>query len=193
MYCSPFSGDLLVGMNRAIDIYSQIGKVLRYNKNGEHTQTIQGNIPQILYNSPCYITENNNGDVVVSDLILGAVVVTSREGNHRFSYEGPLFGYRLKPRGVCTDALSHILVCDFTSYTVQLLSQDGEFLKYLLTKQTLGIDDYFLESLSYDFHTHCLWVGTWRSASKVSVYRYINRHPFNEGTSKFISGIIVTG
>lgn len=36
-----------------------------------------------MFSSPRYITENNNGDVEVSDST-GAVVVTDREGIHRF-------------------------------------------------------------------------------------------------------------
>lgn len=36
-----------------------------------------------LFSSPRYITEHNNGDVEMSDST-GAVVVTDREGIHRF-------------------------------------------------------------------------------------------------------------
>uniref|UniRef100_K1QSB8 Uncharacterized protein n=1 Tax=Magallana gigas TaxID=29159 RepID=K1QSB8_MAGGI len=57
---------------------------------------------------PNYITENNNGDIAVSDY--DAVVVTEREGRHRFSYTGHPAESVLRPRGICTDALSHILV-----------------------------------------------------------------------------------
>lgn len=64
-----------------------------------------------LYNGPHKITENNNEDVVVSDLS-GAVVVTDSGGRHRFSYTGHPPGSGMLPSGVCTDALSRILVCD---------------------------------------------------------------------------------
>ena len=114
-----------------------------------------------------------------------AVVVTSGEGIHRFSYTGPPpSGSGLEPGGICTDALSNILVCDLTSGTVQLLSQNGKFLKYLLTNPSLGIDHFAPRGLSYDFYTHCLWVGSrsWDGDSMLSAYRHINRHPAILGT-----------
>nr|XP_022307567.1 uncharacterized protein LOC111113566 [Crassostrea virginica] len=62
VYCSPFSGNLLVGYFSDISI---TGKVVRYDSTGKITQTF--NPLDDLYRFPRYITENNNGDVVVSD------------------------------------------------------------------------------------------------------------------------------
>nr|XP_034309446.1 uncharacterized protein LOC117683740 [Crassostrea gigas] len=190
------------------------GKVTRYNQSGQLTQTIQhDNTGRGLYRQPNYITENNNGDVVVSDYIYpsGAVMVTERGGRHRFSYTGPPSGSRLDPRGgrhrfsytgppsgsrldprggrhrfsytgrpsgsgliprgICTDALSHILVCDIRTKTVQMLDKDGQFLSHLLTEsQEMGEP----WDLSYDVNTHRLWVGS-RDNNKLCVYRYITR------------------
>ena len=177
VYCSPSSGDLLVGMNRFDTLTDMvIGKVMRYN---EASTIPQNNTPDKLYQHPLFITENNNGDVVVSDSQRRAVVVTLRKGDHRFSYKGPLpSGPQLEPSGVCTDVMSNILVCDARTVTVQMLSRDGDFLKYFLTKESPGID-YSPYCLSYDFYTHSLWVGsgTWTSVNKMFLYRYINRHP----------------
>ncbi|XP_065929645.1 uncharacterized protein [Magallana gigas] len=169
VYWSPSTGDLLVGM-WYINDYTKKGKVTRYNPSGQLTQTIQhDNTGRGLYSEPNYITENNNGDVVVSDF--SAVVVTERGGRHRFSYTGPPSGSRLWPRGICTDALSHILVCDDSTNTVQMLDKDGQFLSHLLTKsQEMGEP----RSLSYDVNTHHLWVGSVDN-NKVCVYRYITR------------------
>ena len=167
VYCSPSSGDLLVGM---CGKHTHVGKVMRYNNAGILTQTIQeGKTSLTLYSDPRYITENNNGDVVVSDTWPGkAVVVTSYEGKHRFSYRGPPSGSDLDPYGVCTDVLSHILVCDNATDTVQMLNKDGEFLSYLLTREAVTNP----RSLSYDMNTHQLWVV---SSNKVCVYRYLDR------------------
>ncbi|XP_052683225.1 uncharacterized protein LOC128163636 [Crassostrea angulata] len=178
VYWSPSTGDLLVGM--CYIHHTETGKVTRYNQSGQLTQTIQNdNTGRGLYSYPSYITENNNGDVVVSDCIglSGAVVVTERGGRHRFSYTGPPSGSRLSPRGICTDALSHILVCDDTTDTVQMLDKDGEFLSHLLTKSQEMREPW---SLSYDVNTHRLWVGSGdflglRDNNKVCVYRYITR------------------
>nr|XP_034310410.1 uncharacterized protein LOC105324563 isoform X1 [Crassostrea gigas]XP_034310411.1 uncharacterized protein LOC105324563 isoform X1 [Crassostrea gigas]XP_034310412.1 uncharacterized protein LOC105324563 isoform X1 [Crassostrea gigas]XP_034310413.1 uncharacterized protein LOC105324563 isoform X1 [Crassostrea gigas]XP_034310414.1 uncharacterized protein LOC105324563 isoform X1 [Crassostrea gigas]XP_034310415.1 uncharacterized protein LOC105324563 isoform X1 [Crassostrea gigas]XP_034310416.1 un len=165
VYWSPSTRDLLVGMR-----YKQIstGKVTRYNQSGQLTQTMQhDNTGRQLYRNLNYITENNNGDVVVSDFM--AVVVTERGGIHRFSYTGPPSGSGLRPLGICTDALSHILVCDRRTETVQMLDKDGQFLSHLLTKSQEMHEPW---SLSYDVNTHRLWVGSW---DKVFVYRYITR------------------
>lgn len=80
MHWSPFTRDLLVGIYRK---EPQTSKVIRYNQSGKLTQIIyQDKTGQELYNLPNYITENNNGDVVVSDYDdddpCGAVVVTER-------------------------------------------------------------------------------------------------------------------
>nr|XP_022288016.1 uncharacterized protein LOC111100425 isoform X1 [Crassostrea virginica]XP_022288017.1 uncharacterized protein LOC111100425 isoform X2 [Crassostrea virginica] len=106
VYCSPSSGDLLVGMCREdTDTDTFTGKVMRYDNTGKYKQTIphDDNTPHTLYRTPGFITENNNGDVLVSDFDRLAVVVTSGEGVHRFSYTGPPpSGSRLEPRGICT-------------------------------------------------------------------------------------------
>eukprot|EP00105_Crassostrea_gigas_P027125 XP_011448354.2 PREDICTED: uncharacterized protein LOC105342926 isoform X2 [Crassostrea gigas] len=172
VYWSPSTGDLLVGM-RNYD--TETGKVTRYNQSGQLTQTIQNdNTGRGLYRLPLYITENNNGDVVVSDYIdymSGTVVVTERGGRHRFSYTGHPSGSGLWPRGICTDALSHILVCDSKTNTVQMINKDGQFLSHLLTESQEMRGPC---GLSYDVNTHRLWVGS-QYNNKVRVYRYITR------------------
>ncbi|XP_065931668.1 uncharacterized protein [Magallana gigas] len=173
VYWSPSTGDLLVGMYND-DTYT--GKVTRYNQSGQLTQTIQNDSTGMgLYSEPYYITENNNGDVVVSDFDdmygSGDVVVTERGGRHRFYYTGPPSGSGLRPRGICTDALSHILVCDDTTETVQMLDRDGQFLSHLLIRPS-GI--FSPRSLSYDVNTHRVWVGS-LSNNTVVIYRYITR------------------
>nr|XP_034305496.1 uncharacterized protein LOC105339367 [Crassostrea gigas] len=181
VYWSPSTGDLLVGMSLSTedllvaicDNDTVTGKVIRYNQRGQLTPTIQNdNTGRELYRQPLYITENNNGDVVVSDWS-GAVVVTERGGRHRFSYTGHPSGSGLEPHGICTDALSHILVCDCTTDTVQMLDKDGQFLSHLLIRPS-GI--FYPRSLSYDVNTHRLWVGSGSLYNNtVVIYRYITR------------------
>ncbi|XP_056003831.1 uncharacterized protein LOC125662105 [Ostrea edulis] len=167
VYCSPSTGDLMVGMCNY-----DTGKVTRYNSSGQHILTIQhDNKRHTMYSAPFYITENTNGDIIVSDWRRGAVVVTERGGRHRFSYTGPPSGSSLNPHGICTDALSHILVCDYNTDTVQMIDKDGHFLSLLLTRQH-GINK--PHSLNYDDKTHLLWVGSYLT-NTVSVYRYLQR------------------
>lgn len=108
---SSLNLDLLIGMYRKDP---RKGIVTRYSQSGKLTQIIQkDNTGLELYNDPRYITENENGDVVVSDSIFpGAVVAIDRNGKHRFSYTGHPPGSELMLWGISTDALSHILLCD---------------------------------------------------------------------------------
>lgn len=147
VYWSMITNDLLVGMYRKD---KQTGLVSRYNKSGQWTQTIEQDSTGLeLYCKPYYITENHNGDVVVSDFGLhtfGAIVVTDHEGRHRFSYTGPQPESVFQPLGICTDSMSHILVCDTLTRSIQLLHKDGQFLCYLEIEGQLLFFQYF----SYD-------------------------------------------
>nr|XP_034333806.1 uncharacterized protein LOC105343600 [Crassostrea gigas] len=170
VFWSQSNGDLLVGMCRGFTI-ANIGKVIRYNQIRGLTQTIEHNDRgQELYENPIFIAENNNGDVVVSDA-LSAVVVTERGGKHRFSYTGHPSGSGLWPCGICTDALSHILVCDYGTSSIQIIDKNGQFLSFLLTKSE-EIDE--PRCLCYDVDTHHLWVGS-EYSNKLCVYRYITQ------------------
>lgn len=172
VYWSPRTRELLVGM---LGWDSMTCKVNRYSRDGFLQQTIQyKNTGQDLYKEIYYITENNNGDVVVSGSVgsekwTGAIVVTERGGKHRFTHTGPHFA----PRGICTDALSHILLCDDATHTVKVMDENGNFLGFLLGDSE-EIQRPF--SLSYDFKTHRLFVGTGRyKNNQICVYRYIKR------------------
>ncbi|XP_062589330.1 uncharacterized protein LOC134250981 [Saccostrea cucullata] len=157
--------------------------VKRYDSSGEvEIQTIRfDNKGENLYGDPKYLTKNCNGDIIVSDYNLSAVVVVDAGGKHRFSYTGPPSGsglqQGLRPTGICTDALSHILVVDNLTDTVQMIDKDGHFLSLLLTKE--GVI-HALYSLAYDHETHLLYVGCGSSECTdiVSVYRYIQRQNY---------------
>ncbi|XP_061186885.1 uncharacterized protein LOC133195014 [Saccostrea echinata] len=165
VYCSPSNGDLLVGMQNSD---TKKGKVTRYNDTGELIQTIQQKIRgKELYNEPRYITENQNGDIIVSDWY-NDVVVTECGGRYRFSYSGYQQG--LFPFAICTDPLSNILVCDLNSNKVQMIDKDGNFLSQILTNHQLQDKP---RALSYDSKNTFLWVGFLKK--RVSVYRYIER------------------
>lgn len=196
IYWSLTTNELLVGMckkkieyvelseeSEKIRDYTWTGGVTRFNETGKLTQIIYGgDTGSELFKYPCKITENNNGDIVVSDWST-AVVVTDREGRHRFSYTGHPPGSKLQPRGICTDALSHILVCDDETETVQLLDKDGKFLLHLLIRPPGIIRPH---NLNYDVATHRLWVGS-EDINKVLVYKYITRQDAVIGKSIVIT------
>lgn len=168
LYCSPFSDDLLIG------IAEESVAIVRCDKTFKQIQFIyQGD----LICNPCYISENTNGDIVVSDFFgiikgMGAIVVIDCKGNHRFSYSQSPSGSKILPAGICTDAMSHILLCDMYTNTVQILSKNGFFWLYLLPEK--GV--YRPTTLCYDFNTHLLLVGSqFSEVTRVSVFRYTNK------------------
>ena len=179
VFCSKSSGDVLVGMvdnvpgqNYTCDVLSSSikGKITRYDQFGLHTQTVEyDHAGQRLFVFPKFITENNNGDVIVSEGC--RLVVIDQAGKYRFSYRGPPLGSILLPLGICTDALSNILVCDGRTNTVQMIDKDGKFLSFLLTEESPGIT--CPGCLSYDVNTNFLWVGA-SDRNTVSVYKYIS-------------------
>lgn len=131
LHWSSTSRELLVGLYKDDP---RTGKIVRYNHDKYPIQTIQHDITGLeLYSKPIYITENNNGDVIVSDTP-GAVVVTDHEGRHRFSYTGHPPGSGFGSCGVCTDTFSQILVCDHKNESIHIINKDGQFLSHLLTK-----------------------------------------------------------
>lgn len=184
IFWSTITNDLLVGMYRE---ETWTGVVFRYNQTGQLTQTVQHDSTG-LYCMPNYITENNNGDIIVSDFHrAGAVVVTDREGKHRFTYPKHPQEFTFRSLGICTDAMSHILVCDSFPGSIHILHKDGQFLSLL------NIEISFFDSptsLSYDVKSNCLWVGS-KDNHTVSAYRYIYQHNALTGKSKQLSIIFI--
>lgn len=167
VYWSPTSDSLLVGMR---SIRLNCGMVTRYKPTGELKQVIRYDNNRLeLYRNPCFIIENNNGDIVVSDSGT-AVVVTDHKGKDRFSYTGPSSMSRLEPRGICTDPLSNILVCDNVSESVHVIDKNGQFQFLLRLKK----DKWDIFGLSYNVHSKQLWIGS--QDSKIYVLRYLKKN-----------------
>ncbi|XP_062574104.1 uncharacterized protein LOC134235944 [Saccostrea cucullata] len=185
VYFSTFIEDLLVGMGRYNSIkrrYSNC-KVIRYNSALKRIQTVKNETSdKALYMCPIYIKENQNRDIVVSDTRGyrgGAVVVTDGLGNHRFTYKRHPSGRILDRRGICTDALSHILVCDVNTQRIHVLDKDGQFLSVLPSKK-FGIANPY--SLTYDIENHLLWIGA-RFSDILYICRHIKRKEYLAGNS----------
>lgn len=176
LYWSSSTDDLLVGMCR-YDENRMRGKLTRYNKNGQLIQTIQyrNSEEELIYENPRYITENNNGDILVSES--RALIVTDREGKYRFSYKRHQHVPTIYAHGICTDILSNILFCERRSNSVQMLDKDGNFMQNLRLQLPGGFRPH---SLCYDVRTHRLWVGSTES-NIVCVYRYMTRQEDHQG------------
>jgi streptogramin lyase len=136
IHSSRINGDILVESN---------SKVTRYDGTGQGLQVIEKDDKgQRLYGLPAYITETYNGDIWVSDYGRKAVVVVDKAGRHRFDYKGRQSEHTgcqsdFYPRGICTNVLGQVLVCDFRNHSVHLLDQDGQFLSLQLTEEQHGI------------------------------------------------------
>lgn len=184
IYFSPSTEDMILGMTQDDPNGS---KLERYNKTFKLVQTIKEKKKgQALYRFPKCITENYNGDIVVSDNIdklHGAVVVTDRDGQHRFSYIGRSQpGSKLMPLGICTDALSRIFICDGCSSSVHVIDKNGQFLSSWSIrswKNTFTIPI----SIGYDSNSHLFWVGSGYE-NEVFVFRYLDRHHNLTGMSE---------
>ena len=163
IHSSSINEDILVGMVNN----NGEGKVTRYIKTGKELQNIQNNNQgQNLYSCPRYITENTNGDICTSDCNKRSVVVVNKSGQHRFSYTG--HGSSIRPLGICTDVLGHILVCDDISHTVIFLDQQGRFLPVI---SSLGALENPLCVCVDDKNN--LYAGEFRYTHPVTVYKYL--------------------
>ncbi|XP_078311326.1 uncharacterized protein LOC111135775 [Crassostrea virginica] len=175
IHSSRINGDILAGM-----IKDGQAKVIRYSKTGKEIQNIQRDTEgKKLYSDPYYITENINGDICISDFNKHAVVVVNKSGHHKFSYTGQ--GPEFHPRGICTDVLGHILVCDSYNESVHLLNQTGVFCSFInvYSKQS-GLWDVLLSPLQ-GYKRPCgacvddennLYVGQ-LTTNALTVYKYL--------------------
>ena len=96
-----------------------------------------------------------------------------------FSYTGQ--GSEFHPRGICTDVLGHILVCDSYNESVHLLNQTGVFCSFInvYSKQS-GLWDVLLSPLQ-GYKRPCgacvddennLYVGQ-LTTNALTVYKYL--------------------
>jgi hypothetical protein len=174
IHSSRINGDILVGSPR---------RVTRYDKVGRKLQVIEkDNDGRRLYEFPHYITENYNGDVLISDRVKYAVVGVDKSGRHRFVYKGgPSVSTGRQsvhtgrqsdfyPCGICTDVYGHVLVCNLINPSVHLLDQDGQFLSLLLTEEQHGIC--YPMALCVDDQKHNLYLGQWYR-NTIKVYKYL--------------------
>lgn len=135
IHSSRLNGDIFV---------SEEGLIKRYNDKGVKLQTITALHDMImgrflfglrsLYRAP--ITENINGDIIVTNVLCKVVAFTSN-GRHKFNYKDPYNRSKLDPTGICNDRFGHILVGDscFLNPCVHLLDFNGHLLAKLLIRQ----------------------------------------------------------
>ncbi|XP_065944627.1 E3 ubiquitin-protein ligase TRIM71 [Magallana gigas] len=120
------SGDLLVCLRK-----DDQSKVVRYSSTGTVLQEIQYDSQcQPLYIWAIYITENVNGDIIVTDFEKKAVVAVDRFGIFRYSYSGK--DSKFRALSVTTDSVGHVIVTDFDGNKIHMLDRDGRFLRFII-------------------------------------------------------------
>eukprot|EP00105_Crassostrea_gigas_P005205 XP_011418717.1 PREDICTED: uncharacterized protein LOC105321926 [Crassostrea gigas] len=126
---STASGDLLVCLYK-----DNQSKVVRYSSTGGVLQEIQyDSLCQPIYSSPYYITENVNGDIIVTDWKKNSVIAVNRLGILRFSYskEKNIFF----ASAVVHDSFGHVIIADYRGDKIHLLDRDGQFLRYIIPRE----------------------------------------------------------
>ena len=107
------------------------------------------------------ITTNNNKDIVVVDQTssdTGRVVVVGWEGGLRWTYTGHSkinVTTQFDPNDVVTTTAGHIIVCDYDTHALHVLSEQGDILTCKVMEDT-GIK--YPISLDIDMRGQ-LWVG----------------------------------
>lgn len=166
IHSSKINMDLIVCVHNKTNNSVQLA---RYGSTGETIRDIAVDwLGQELYKYPIYVTENRNGDVVVSDKEKKALVVVDSFGGHRFDYLG--YHSQFSPGGICTDVYRHILVadCHFNNSSIHILDQDGKFLLVLLSTQECKNIQFL--ALCVDDKNN-LYVGD--EGKKIKVYKYL--------------------
>ncbi|XP_052698680.1 uncharacterized protein LOC128176415 [Crassostrea angulata] len=130
---SAASGDLLVCLRKGDQ-----NKVVRYSSSGTVLQVIQYDSQcQPLYKSAYYITENVNGDIIVTDWKKNAVIAVDGLGIFRYSYSGNDSNFFAC--SVATDSVGHVIVTGGIGKKISMLDRDGRFLRYIIPEG--GIKD----------------------------------------------------
>ena len=119
------SGHLLVCLRK-----DDQSKVVRYSGTYSVLQEIQYNSQcQPLYEAAGYITENVNGDIIVSDCKKDAIVVVDRFGIFKYVYSGTNNDLDVGP--VVNDSKGLVFVVDCKGDKIYIFDGDGKFLQYI--------------------------------------------------------------
>lgn len=163
IHSSLINGHILVFIGIRDDSESPFRKITRYDQNGVKIKDI--NFNNMGRNQTdrflASITENKNGDIIISGDIISEVLGMDSSGEYRFMYSPPEGECIMD---ICTDKYGHILVAFQTS--IYLLNKDGVFQKMLLRNKSFCV----FRGLCLD-DEHNLYVATNRGT--VRVYKYL--------------------
>ena len=117
------------------------GKLVRYSKNGStRLQTVMKDKQRghPLFKFPRRVVQNINGDLGVVDISLHSLTVVDNEGTTRWLFKGSEesrnLGQTFDPWDVCVDSDSNYLVSNTGNHAVDMLDEDGNYLRQILTE-----------------------------------------------------------
>nr|XP_022303442.1 uncharacterized protein LOC111111010 [Crassostrea virginica] len=170
--CTRSGGDILVHAYKGSGPQTK-NKIIRYqgqNVKQEINKDGQGNPIFKDGDYSLFMSENNNGDVCVSDGNANTVVVVDNIGRVRFRYEGTPARTKksFAPRYIITDALSQIIVADINNNCLHILDQNGQFLRCI---NGCGLKKPY--GLSVDSEGR-LWVGL-LNTGEIKVIQYLEQ------------------
>nr|XP_022311295.1 uncharacterized protein LOC111116587 [Crassostrea virginica] len=164
LYCTR-SGDILVHISFFFDKH----KIIRYQEQRKTQEIVNDRQGKPIFEDglgKLYMSENNNGDICVSDTSANTVVVVDKAGRVRFRYDGKQ-AFREKtfvPKGIVTDKFSQIIVADYNN-CLHILDQNGQFLRCV---DKCGLEK--PHELSVDSKGR-LWVGC--ESGKIKLIQYL--------------------
>ena len=82
---------------------------------------------QPLYQWAYYITENVNGDIIVTDSKKKKAIAVDRFWIFQYSYSGGK-----NASSAATDSVGHVYLTDFKGDKIHMLDRDGRFLRYII-------------------------------------------------------------
>lgn len=127
---STASGDFLVCIR-----HGNCSNVVRFSPTGSVLQKIQYDSQyQPLYEEATYITENVNGDIIVTDKKRKAVIAVDRLGIFQYLYSGK--NQSFKPVSIASDSVGHVIIADNVGQ-IHILDIYGLFLGYIFPKREL--------------------------------------------------------
>ena len=169
--CTTINGDLLVTLTEA--------KSNNYQTNSESRRlvrhvTLAGNViheyeyeadgQNRLFTAPYRVIQNGNTDICVINWTSDStseLVILYFSGSLKSIYKGYSLNEEFFTTNVVCDSHSNIILCNATDSTIQLLSPEGEFMRYLLRENQVK------KPTAMSLRNSALWYGDYRGLVKV--------------------------
>lgn len=160
-FCITGNGEVLVCMNKRDDSTDNIMTIRRFTGNGEVVRTISYQ-SEYLQTDSVRGTNNIAENPVTEDICLiercdknqGNLVILDKNGKKKATYRGRNQHNEFDPFDIICDERGQIILAD-RHKTIHLLSQDGQFLQYIISKEE-GIVPF---CLALDSVYNQLWIG----------------------------------